>query len=108
MSINPFQGRAAGEGAPYDNALTITPSDTLDLPVIPSALHIPLVMKPGNDGVLQDPSSIQRLCLVMQNGEEITLASAGWTGGFEPVFLPVRPKRIKATGTTAIAVTLLW
>ncbi|MTD98785.1 hypothetical protein GIY56_00615 [Paracoccus sp. YIM 132242] len=43
MTIDPFGGRipASTQLPPYSNALTITPDDDTDLPVIPSALYIP-------------------------------------------------------------------
>lgn len=43
MPIDPLGGRveAPADAAPYRNALTITPDDDRDLPVIPSAFTIP-------------------------------------------------------------------
>ncbi|SEB62212.1 hypothetical protein [Rhodobacter sp. 24-YEA-8] len=108
MSNDPFQGRAPSEGAPYDNALTVTPNDTADLPVIPSAIHIPYLEQPDGSGVIQDAMTPRPLRLVMQNGEELTILAQGMTLDCKPLFIALRPKRIMATGTDAVAVTLLW
>jgi hypothetical protein len=104
-SIDQFQGRAATKGAPYDNALTVTPSDTEDLPVIPSALFLPLVTD-GSD-LLQNNAETHQLRLLMQNGEVADIITAG-RDGVRTILLELRPRRILATGTSAIAVTLLW
>ena len=110
MPIDPFQGRAVSEGAPYDNALTVAPNDTADLPVIPSAIYLPFV--PGPDGFLypdgQDPNRVYQISMLMQNGESITILAAGAESGCKPILLPFRPRRIMATGTTASHVPLLW
>lgn len=44
MTIDPFGGRipASTQQPPYANVLTITPNDDTDLPVIPSALYVPV------------------------------------------------------------------
>lgn len=107
---DPFQGRAASEGAPYDNALTVTPSDTADLPVIPSAIYLPPVLGANDflypDG--QDPNRVYQITMQMQNGETMTIQSAGLGSDGKPVLLPFRPRRIMATGTNAIRITLFW
>lgn len=108
MSINPFEGRATTEGAPYDNCLTVAPSDTADLPVIPSAIYLPWVMNPTTGAIIQSPITPYHLSMIMQNGEELHIFSAGVAGDYRPILLPLRPMRIKATGTEAKAITLLW
>lgn len=107
---DPFQGRAASEGAPYDNSLSITPSDTTDLPIVPSAIYLPPVL--GENGFLypdgQDPNRVYQIAMLMQNGEALTIQSAGLGSDGKPVLLPFRPRRIMATGTNAIRITLVW
>ena len=49
MMTDPFTGRAPSEGEPYDNALTITPSDDTGLSVIPSAIYVPLWSRDDDD-----------------------------------------------------------
>lgn len=43
MISDPFGGRipTTSRQAPFDNALTVTPSDDTDLPVIPSSIYVP-------------------------------------------------------------------
>lgn len=103
---DPFQGRAPSEGAPYDNAMTIAPSDTTDLPVIPAAIYIPHVL--AEDGsIAQNSHSLHNIRIQLQNGEAITILSAG-TVNNQPVLLPFRPVRILATGTSVSTITLVW
>ncbi|QBX34268.1 hypothetical protein E4191_05715 [Paracoccus liaowanqingii] len=43
MPNDPFHGCAASAGSPYNHTLTITPSNSNDLPVIPSAILVQAV-----------------------------------------------------------------
>lgn len=114
---DPFSGRAASEGAPYDNALTITPDDAADLPVIPSAIYVPLWSQDAEGQPIQNAYPADRngseknvLSLEMQNGERLTMHLPSYVDlqGSAPIILPVRPNKILRTGTTLHRVTLLW
>jgi len=90
MSENPFKSHATPHPGTCDNALAVSPSDDTDLPIVPSIIWLGT---PGN------------LRVTMLNDEIVTLkmhtaASFG--------YLPVRAKRIHATGTTASDIVILW
>ena len=135
MPTDPFSGRSPNPAAPYDNALTITPSDTDDLPVIPSAILIPHVLPvyvdaegndtttPSDDPAAQwnrypyDPDTVGAkasasnfLALEMGNGGRIEVAVPCLfeMSKDEPLVIQIRPRRILRTGTTLQRVTLLW
>jgi len=85
-------GNASPGYGPFSNAKAITPSDTADLEVIPSALHI---------GATGD------LTVTMGNGEKVTFKNiAAGTGVVGLV--GIRPVRIWATGTTVTGIVALW
>lgn len=107
MIIDPLGGRIPTSSLqpPYANALTITPADGDDLPVIPSAFYLPQVLSASGS---QDPGSIQQLRMEMQNGAEITLHTAGMSKDGSTIILPMRIRKILWDQSSAIAVTLLW
>lgn len=80
MSEN-FQGRADQFSAPARRGFAIAASDAADLPAETRAIYV------GTGG---------DLALVLASGDQITLA--GIAGG---MLLPVRARRVIATGTTA-------
>lgn len=99
-ALDPFAGRSPGEAAPYENAQTVTPSDTAELPVIPALIALP------SDA---DITSGHAVRVEMMNGQIITVWLAHPAAvGFVGAAVPVRCKRILATGTTAPRVTLFW
>lgn len=120
MTIDPFGGRIPSASAqpPYANALTVTPADGDDLPVIPSAFYLPQVVAGVDDwrtwdgtafdDAAQDPGSVQQLRVEMQNGAEITLHTAGMSKDGSTIILPMRIRKILWDQSSAIAVTLLW
>ena len=133
MPQDPFQGRAASAGSPYDNALTITPSDTDDLPVIPSAILVQAVQPtyafaeaegtptddpagewnrhPYNPETIASRTSVANFILMeMQNGNRFSIAvpSLYHLHKSRPYLIELRPCRILRTGTTFRTLTLLW
>lgn len=85
---DPFATYAAGLSSPAVHAMTITPSDDEDLPVPTRAIY---VGAPGD------------VAVVMMGGETVTFpgAVAGTT-------LPIRVRRVLATGTTSGALVGLY
>lgn len=71
MPIDPLGGRvdAPAEAAPYRNALTITPDDDADLPVIPSAFYIPAYVPGRWSTSLTGPTYTAGNLIVDQAGE---------------------------------------
>lgn len=118
--VDPFQGRAPSEGAPFDNCLTITPHDEADLPVIPSAIYVPLWVKIPHtaEGEITIPNAYgghngdrpNYITLEAQNGQrlEMHLPALVDMQIAAPILLPVRPRKILRTGTTLAQITLLW
>ena len=99
-ALDPFAGRSPGEAAPYENAQTVTPSDSAELPVIPALIALP------SD---EDITSGHTARVEMLNGQIVTVWLAHPNAfGFVGAAVPVRCKRILATGTTAPRVTLFW
>ena len=88
MPTDPFSGLTEGLSSPYDNALEVTPSDTVDLDFTTRALWL------GHTGTVK-----------------VTLAS-GSTVSFDHgshVLLPIRVLRVWATGTTGTPkIVALW
>ncbi len=76
-----YPGRADAISAPAQRAFTITPSDAVDLAAETRGLWV------GASG---------DLALVLASGDEVIVAGA--VGG---TLLPLRVRRVKATGTTA-------
>ena len=76
-----YQGRADDIGAPARGGFAITTSDSADLLAETRAIYV------GSAG---------DLVAVLASGDEVTFV--GLAGG---TVLPVRAKRVKATGTTA-------
>lgn len=118
MPDDPFTGRAPSEGAPYDNALTVTRADGDVLPVIPSAFYLP-----GIEGVEdenrpnrfhtvggQDPCAAYTVRVEMQNGQQIDITTAGYSIRSGSIILNHhRIRRILWDQSPGLqAVTLLW
>lgn len=74
--------------SPARDGAAITPDDGADLPSLPRAIWI------GGGGALS---------MVMAGGGTVTLA--GVPGG---ALLPLRPRRVRASGTSATQIVALW
>jgi len=83
-----YSGRADAISAPAQRGFAITPSDSTDLAAETRGLWI------GASG---------DLALVLASGDEVTISGA--VGGS---LLPLRVRRLKATGTTATALVGLY
>ena len=83
-----YSGRADAISAPAQRGFAITPSDASDLAAETRGLWV------GASG---------DLALVLASGDEVTLVGA--VGG---TVLPLRVKRVKATGTTATQLVGLY
>jgi hypothetical protein len=75
---------ATGLESPASHGFAVTPNDGVDLPDITRAVYV------GGSGVLN---------VILLSGADLSLA--GVAGG---TVLPLRIRRIKATGTTATAI----
>lgn len=85
-----FGGRISADLlSPYVNGSVITPDDTVELTQTPRALWI------GGTGHLN---------VILQGDTSATLISAIPAG----TLLPIRPKVIKLTSTTASLIVALW
>lgn len=73
---------------PASAAFTVTPSDTADLSTLPRALYV------GGDG---------NLTVIMQGGQTVTLTAVA-----AGTLLPLRVRRVLATGTSATAIVGLY
>lgn len=97
--IDPYQNQSASRPNSYRNALEITPSDTEDLPVLPTFVWVE-----KSDG---GPISLR-----MQMGDEAITINIPALGNDDhaPNFFgwTLCPTRIFATGTTADRVILFW
>ena len=83
-----FQGRADQLSAPARCGFAIAPSDATDLTAETRAIYV------GTGG---------DLTLVLASGDQVTLTGIG--GG---MLLPVRARRVKATGTSAAQLVGLY
>lgn len=83
-----YQGRADDITSPARGGFAITPSDSTDLTAETRAIYV------GNAG---------DVAAVLASGDEVSFV--GLAGG---TVLPVRARRIKATGTTATALVGLY
>ncbi|WP_273688895.1 hypothetical protein [Ketogulonicigenium vulgare] len=108
MNTDPFAGRAASEGPPYDNALIVTPEMGDLLPVIPSALTLTYLHTDRSKAAEQGLASIVPVTVQMQNGTELEIFLSCYGQNFHPAFYPIRPTRILWDRSEALAVTLLW
>lgn len=79
-----FANHAGGLESPATGGFAVVPGDGADLPEVTRAIYV------GGAG---------NLAVVMVSGEEVSFS--GVPGG---TVLPVRVRRIKATGTTAMAI----
>lgn len=84
-----WAGRGNSIDSPADNAEAVTPSDSVDIATTSRALFI------GGGGDV----SIDTV------GGQESVVFAGLAGGS---ILPVRAKRVNATGTTATGIVALW
>lgn len=82
-----FASRTPGLESPAANAAEISPSDTTDLTAGTRALYV---------GIAGD------IRVTMAAGQVVTLLSAG------PGVVPLRVRRVHATGTSAAAIVALW
>ena len=88
MPTDPFSGLTEGLSSPYDNALEVTPSDTVDLDVTTRALWCAVA---GN------------LKVTLASGATVTFDHGAHT------LLPIRATRIWLTGTVATPkIVALW
>ncbi|MGR3248890.1 MAG: hypothetical protein ACU0DH_07030 [Paracoccus sp. (in: a-proteobacteria)] len=118
MPNDPFASRAPSEGAPYDNALTVTRADGGVLPVIPCAFYLPGVegaadeSRPNHFHTAggQDPCATYTVRVEMQNGEQINIITAGYSVRTGSIILNhQRIRRILWDQSPGLqAVTLLW
>lgn len=101
MPIDPFGGslRVPSTG-PFQNCLTVEPSDTDNLPIIPSAI----MAAPDENGAFKS----RLVTLVMQNGETAQILLPDPIAWGPDAIQHFRPKRIMSSGTTAERVVLLW
>ena len=74
-----FDNYQPGLESPASDAFVVTPSDTVDLPAVTRAIYV------GGQGDVH---------VIMHSGADVTLV--GVSG-----MLPIRIKRVMATGTTA-------
>lgn len=74
--------------APAREGAAVSPNDATDLSVLPRALYV------GQGGAL---------AVTLADGQDIVFS--GVQGG---TILPVRARRVLATGTTATAIVALW
>lgn len=82
---DPFASSSDNVSAPCRRWVAVTPSDTVDLPEIPKALYI------GGAG------DVAMIGVASPAGA----SAVAWRAAFAGMILPVRPRRILATGTTA-------
>ncbi|HUF56671.1 MAG TPA: hypothetical protein VMM55_08950 [Thermohalobaculum sp.] len=82
-----FRARSSGLSSPGHSAADIVPADGTDLAVTSRALYV------GGAGDLR---------VTMAGGQTVTFANLA------PGILPVRVRRVHATGTTASGIVALW
>ncbi len=83
---NPFENRALSLDGPAKDIQPVTPSDSVDLNSVATALYV----ETGGD-----------LSIVTVDGQSRNVAVADFS------FLPVGVRRVNATGTTAIGIHAL-
>lgn len=86
---DPWATISTGIDGPANNAASVTPNDSADLPIAARALYI------GVGG---------NVSVDMVGGQE-SVVFANVPGG---TVLPVRVKRVNSTGTTATTMLALW
>lgn len=100
-SIDPFNGYSSDRDGPFDNMDFVEPSDESDLPVIASTLffqgRLP-VSQENPDG------SLVKVKITTAGGQTWTLE----TPTENRLTLPVRVRKVWATGTTALTIVALW
>ena len=90
--VDSFSGVFEGLDSPADNAVAVTPSDSVDLAVVPRGLYV------GVSGSL----------VVHMRGTDGVSASVTFAAVPGGTLLPIRPTRVLSTGTTATAVVAVW
>ena len=92
QTVDPFGGYSDSVQGPCRHWAVITPSDTVDLVTVPKAIYV------GGGGDLK------------MIGVAAPAAAAGvvWSGVPSASLLPVRPRRILATGTTATLIVACY
>ncbi len=88
MASDQYSNYAKSMDAPAENAAAVTPNDTTELTKSPRAIYI------GTGG---------NLCLTTVTGKTVTFVNVQ-----DGCILPVRPKMIRASGTTASDILVLW
>jgi hypothetical protein len=83
-----YENYAPGLTSPADNAAELTPSDSTNLTTFSRALWV------GGAG---------NLCVTMIGGQTVTFSNVA-----AGTFLPIRVKRVLATGTTATLIDAVW
>jgi hypothetical protein len=86
---DPWSSASSGLTAPAENAAAITPSDSTDLPVIPRGVWV------GSGGDLT--------VILAEDANAVTFA-----GVASGTLLPIRPRRVLQTGTTAGQLVGVW
>lgn len=91
MPTNNFAQTDPAINAPYNRAVTITPSDSVDLTEITRALNISAAVSPTTVKVILSGDTVA-VTLSLQTGK----------------VYPIRASRVYATGTTATTVIALY
>lgn len=84
---DPFEGRSVGLESPASHGVAVVPNDGVDLPTSARVLYV------GTGGALQ---------VVLVGGDTVTLQN------LTPGFVPLRVRRVLATGTTAADILAFW
>lgn len=87
-ALDQQSGHSEAVEAPADDAVAVVPSDTQDLVHVSRALYV------GGSG---------NVAVTMRNGQQVTFA--GVAAGS---LLPIRVRRVRATGTTATSILSLF
>lgn len=89
MGAEPFPNFREGMVGPVTRSVAVTPNDNTDLPEVPRALFV------GGAGSLS---------VILQKDS----AALSWSNVPAGSVLPIRPKRIRQTGTTAGNIIALY
>jgi len=87
--VDKFENHAEGLASPANNAFSVTPHDTNELAFIPRGIYV------GGSG---------DIAVILADDT----AAVTFVGVLAGTVLPVRPKIIKATGTTATSIVGLY
>ncbi len=91
VATNKFQQTDKAINAPYTRAVSVTPSDTTDLNEIPRGLHA--------DGV----GSHHNVAVILEGDASSVIINMA-----KGHIMPLRVRRVLATGTTATSVVALY